>query len=126
MVGNDLPIQESILKTIKKMLNIAPDVSVFDEEIIVFTNSSFMTLNQLGIGPKAGFSIHNDQTTWSDFTDSLELLSALQTYIYTFVKLLFDPPATSFGQEALRTVQKEQLWRLNVQTETERVSNEPK
>lgn len=112
--------EESILRTIKKSMDVDPDYRVFDPEIIMFINSSMMSLNQLGIGPLEGVLLQDDSLTWTEVFPDIKLMSALQTYIYAFVRLLFDPPATSFGQESLRKIQEEQLWRLNVQTETER------
>ena len=122
--NEDVKLEDSILLTVKKALGLDAELTAFDPDIIMFINSSLMSLNQLGIGPEEGFRIETKAETWDDFTTALKLLSAVQTYVYTFVKLLFDPPATSFGQESLRTIQKEQLWRLNVQTETERINNE--
>ena len=45
---------ESILTSIKKLVGIAEDYTVFDTDFIIYINSAFATLNQLGIGPIKG------------------------------------------------------------------------
>ena len=47
---------ESILTSIKKLLGIPEDYTAFDDQIIIHINSVFMILNQLGVGPKDGFT----------------------------------------------------------------------
>lgn len=48
-------MEDSILQSIKKLLGISKEDTSFDTDIIIDINSEFMTLNQLGIGPKDGF-----------------------------------------------------------------------
>ena len=47
---------ESILQSIKKLIGITEDYTHFDADIIIYINSVFMILNQLGIGLPNGFS----------------------------------------------------------------------
>lgn len=110
---------DSILLTIKKLLGIGDDYKYFDEDIIIHINSVLMILNQLGIGPEAGFSISDESATWSDFVDNLSMLEAVRSYVYTKVRLLFDPPTSSFTITALENQIKELEWRLNVMAESE-------
>lgn len=110
-------MDESILGTIKKLLGLSSDYTAFDTDIIVFINSVFMTLEQIGIGPEGGFSITGEIEEWSDFIPEVVIdQQAIPTYVYLKVKLLFDPPASSFGQEALKKQAEEMEWRLNVQS----------
>lgn len=106
---------DSILDTIKKMLGIPTNDTAFDSDILVGINSAFMILNQLGVGPETVFSIEDKDATWVDFLTEEVMYSAVKTYIYLFVRLVFDPPATSFVLEALRSQKAELEWRLNVQ-----------
>ena len=48
---------ESILTSIKKLLGIEESYEIFDPDIILYINSAFSTLTQLGVGPEKGFSI---------------------------------------------------------------------
>lgn len=110
---------DSILLTIKKLLGIGDDYKYFDEDIIIHINSVLMILNQLGIGPVTGFSISDESATWSDFVDNLSMLEAVRSYVYTKVRLLFDPPTSSFTITALENQIKELEWRLNVMAESQ-------
>lgn len=109
---------DSILLTIKKLLGIGNDYKYFDEDIIIHINSVLMILNQLGIGPVTGFSISDESATWSDFVDNLSMLEAVRSYVYIKVRLLFDPPTSSFTITALENQIKELEWRLNVMAES--------
>lgn len=107
-------MSDSILLSIKKLLGIGDDYEYFDEDIIMHINSVFMILNQLGIGPEAGFSISDESSTWSEFTEKLSMLEALKTYVYMRVRLMFDPPSSSFVLTSFENQIKELEWRLNV------------
>jgi hypothetical protein len=86
-------------------------------------NTEFMTLSQLGVGPFKGFSITDKTTTWADYlgTDVVNL-QAVKTYIYMKVRLVFDPPSSSFVIDAMQRKIDELTWRLNIQAEGGTVS----
>lgn len=107
---------ESILDTIKKMLGIESDYTHFDIDIITNINTIFLNLQQIGVGPKSGFSITDNTTTWYDYISG-ENLEAVKTYIYLKVRLLFDPPTNAFLVDAMERQIREIEWRLNVQVE---------
>ena len=106
----------SILETIKKLLNVAPDYKAFDTDIITHINSVFLVLNDLGIGPSEPFEIVDESETWEQF-DPDKKFSLVKSYIYLKVRLLFDPPATSFALDAMQKQIDEYSWRLNVRAE---------
>jgi len=106
---------ESILNTIKQMLGILIVDTAFDTDIIVNINSAFMTLQQLGVGLEEVFSIEDDSVLWGDFLEDPTMYSAVKTYIYLQVKLVFDPPGTSFHLNAIENQIKELEWRLTIQ-----------
>lgn len=109
---------ESILTSIKKLLGIAEPYTVFDSDIIMHINTTFMTLNQLGVGPTKGFRIEDDLTVWSDYITDDDDLDAVKSYIYLKVKLMFDPPLSSAVMKANEQMITELEWRLNVQAES--------
>lgn len=113
---NPIP-KDSILETTKKALGLEPDYNVFDSDIMMHINSVFFTLHQLDIGPKSCFEIEDALTPWTDFTEFDSNLNAVKSYMYLRVRYLFDPPATSFGQEAIKKQAEELEWRLNVYSE---------
>lgn len=109
-------MEESILTSIKKLLGIMEDYTSFDTDIIFDINSALFTLNQLGVG-KSGFAISDATSTWDDFLEQRQDVQAVVQYIYLNVKLVFDPPTSSFVVEAMNNRLKELEWRLNVQVD---------
>lgn len=108
-------VEDSILTSIKKPLNIGPEDTSFDSDIIMFINSTFLSLSQLGF--TSSFMISSTEDTWDDFLGDRADLAAVQTYIYLKVKLLFDPPQNSFLVDSIKNQITELEWRLNIQVE---------
>jgi hypothetical protein len=95
-------METSILISTKKILGLAEDYTVWDHDIITHINSAFSTLTQLGVGPTAGFMIDDETAEWSDFIGTDLELNSVKTYIYLRVRLLFDPPTTSYAISAMK------------------------
>ena len=108
---------DSILDSTKKILGLDPEYDVFDVDIISHINSAFFTLNQLGVGPAEGFMILDNTSPWTWFSEGVVNLNAVKTYVYLRVRLLFDPPQTSFAISAMEKQIQELEWRLNVHRE---------
>lgn len=106
---------ESIFNTIKKMLGLSVDYTAFDADILVHINSVFMVLHQLGVGPEDVYSIDGPSQKWEDFSEEINTYSAIKSYMFLSVKLLFDPNQTSFVNDSLSRQKQELEWRLNVQ-----------
>lgn len=105
----------SILTSIKKLLGITEDYEHFDADIIMHINSVFMILNQLGVGPKEGFRIEDETSTWNDYLGDSILLESVKTYIYLRVRLLFDSTTLSSTViESMKQTISELEWRLNI------------
>jgi hypothetical protein len=117
-------MEESILTSTKKILNVGADDLNFDLDIITHINSAFSTLNQLGIGPSNGFSIEDDSTEWSDYGVPEVQLHLVKDYIYMKCRLLFDPPGTSFLLKVYEEGIKEKEWRLTVLKDEENAALE--
>lgn len=109
----------SILNSVKKVVGIDADYDAFDVDILMHINTAFSTLNQLGIGPEAGFAIEDDVPTWDAFLGDDPRLNSVKSYVFLRVRLLFDPPATSYAIEAFQKQITEIEWRLNVKREGE-------
>lgn len=107
-------MEQSILKSTKKVLGLDSDYTVFDHDVILYINSVFSTLNQLGIGPVEGFSIDDDTALWGSYAADYTYIGLIKTYMYLRVRFLFDPPSTSFLVEAINRQILECEWRLNV------------
>jgi hypothetical protein len=111
-------METSILTSTKKILGLAEDYIAFDLDVITHINSAFSTLTQLGVGPVAGFMIEDATADWSSFIpiDDIQY-NSIKTYVYLRVRMLFDPPATSFVIAALNEQIRELEWRLNIHRE---------
>lgn len=111
-------MEQSILKSTKKILGIGPDDTSFDLDVLTHINSTFSDLQQIGVGPLEGFGIEDDSVEWADYIeDDSEQLNRVKTYMYLKVRMLFDPPTTSYLLDAY-TKQLEQCeWRLSVTRE---------
>lgn len=107
-------MSESILTSVKKILGLDEDYTAFDQDIIMYINSAFSTLNQLGLGPTEGFSIQDATTTWDAFIGTDDRLNSVKTYVALKVKSLFDPPQTQYLVAAMKEQIQEFEWRLNV------------
>jgi len=107
-------VSESILTSVKKVLGLDDDYTTFDPDIIMFINSAFSTLNQLGLGPDTGFSITDKDTTWDAFIGTDDRLNSVKIYVYLKVRSMFDPPQTQYLVEAMKQQIQELEWRLNV------------
>lgn len=108
----------SILTTTKQVLNLeASDIS-FDQDVTMLINAAFSTLNQLGCGPLAGFYITGDTEEWEDIDDLPDdQLHMVKAWVFLKVRMLFDPPGTSYLINALESQMKEFEWRLNMSRE---------
>lgn len=116
----------SILNAIKKPL-LGNDVEKhFDDQIIMEINAVFMVLNQLHVGPATGYFITDENQTWEEFLPDEEVrkeLGALPTYMYQKVRLIFDPPTSSFVIDSISRQIAEFEWRLKTEAEGDKYVN---
>ena len=102
-------INDSILKTIRKMIGPSIDYDYFDPDLIVHINSAISLLIQRGM---PSFSITGTTETWTDYVGNRVDLNMIKQYIYLKVKMAFDPPQSSFVLESLKKQADELEWRL--------------
>ena len=111
----------SILNDVKKMIGPSEIYDQFDQDLIIHINSVFTILQQLGVGPKEGFSIEGDSEEWSDFIEDIEssnIFQMVRSYVYLKVRMQFDPPTGSVAS-AFEEQIKEYEWRLSVAPSTD-------
>lgn len=106
----------SILDTTKRLCGIEPDDTDYDIEIVAHINSIFFVLQQLGVGPAAGFMILGKDEKWSQFIGT-EQMNAVISYMGLRVRMLFDPPPTGPATEAMERQAGQLEWRLNIYAE---------
>ena len=109
-------VTESILLSTKHKCNVAPELTAFDAQFVSYINAALAELNQLGIGPVEGLQIEDKETSWVEFYEDPRL-NAVQTFVGLRVRLLFDPPATSFAINMMEEQLKEMAFRLMVAQE---------
>lgn len=108
-------MEQKILKSTKKLLNIGPDDPSFDPDIMTFINGAFSDLHDLGI--EVPF-LEDDSLQWDDVSDDEAELARIKTFVFLKVRMLFDPPQTSFTIAAMEKQIAEATWRLSVGRES--------
>ena len=103
-----------ILTDTKNVLGLAADYTAFDLAVTMHLNAAFSTLSQLGVGPDEGFFIEDGTEVWDDFDVPATQLHLTKSYIYLKVRMLFDPPGTSFLITAMENQIAQMEWRLNM------------
>jgi len=111
-------MEQSILKSTKKVLQIGPDDESFDLDILTHINSAFSTLNDLGVGPDEGFTIEDGSTVWEEFlSEDIPQANRVKLFVFLQTRLLFDPPTTTFHLTAVQSQLDQLIWRINVNRE---------
>ena len=109
---------ESILDSIKKLLNISEEDTAFDTDLIIHINTVLGIVNQLGVG-KEGFTISDNTAVWKDFIPTLyHKLVMVKTLVYLRVRLIFDPPTVSSVLESNNKLIEELECRLTYVTDS--------
>lgn len=113
-------MEESILTGTKKVLGLADDYTVFDEDVMLQINAAFSILHELGVGPAEGYHIESKDNTWDEFIllpGTEQSLHSIKNYVYLKVRLTFDPPTTSFQLDSMNKLASQLEWRINVARE---------
>lgn len=111
----------SILNDVKKMIGPSEIYDQFNQDLIIHINSVFTILQQLGVGPKEGYSIVEGDEEWDDFMPGIEssnIFQMIKSYMYLKVRMQFDPPTGSVAS-AFEEQIKEYEWRLSVAPDTD-------
>lgn len=104
-------MENSILISTKKILGIADEYTAFDVDIITHINSTFAIVQQLGL--IESFMIEDSEAVWDDLDLPQDQMNMVRTYIYLRVRMLFDPPTTSFLIQAVNDQIREHEYRLS-------------
>lgn len=107
--------QPTILSDIKSLIGIVPTYDAFDNQLLICINSAFATLHQLGVGPEEGFLV-DANTEWDEYI-STQRLSFIKQYICMKVRVMFDPPTSSFALDAINKQIAEYEWRITSEVE---------
>ncbi len=118
-----MALEPSILKSVKKNLGLTDAYDDFDQDVLTHVNTGFFILNQIGVGPLEGFMIEDDAVLWAEFDDDRATLMGVRSWMYLKVRLLFDPPGTSYHITALEEQLKELTYRLLMERQSRGWSN---
>lgn len=110
-------MEESILNSVKKILGIEPDYTVFDVDIITHINTALSDLVDVGVGPAEGFMIEDNTAVWADFIGTNMHYNPVKSFVYLKVKTFFDPPEGRYAIQATDGQLAQMLWRLSVNRE---------
>lgn len=111
-------MEHSILNSTKKVLGIDPAYTAFDQDILTHINATLSTLQQMGLGSVAEqFYVEDDEPVWTDFEPDPLVVGHIRTFVYLKVRLLFDPPTTSFVLAAMEKQAAEMEYRLSLARE---------
>lgn len=117
-------METSILNSTKKVLGIDPTYTAFDQDILTHINATFSILSQLGVGPTEGFFIEDEVPEWADLALPADQMNLVRSYVFLKVRLLFDPPQTSYLIESMNKQIAEFEWRLNTMREEVKIAEE--
>ena len=107
----------SIFNSVKKVVGLLGDDGSFDEDILLHINSVVSTLRQLGLSIPADFYVEDDVQTWRDLLGEFRDFDLVKSYMAMKVRLMFDPPSSSFGLASMAEMVTELEWRINVLTD---------
>lgn len=107
-------LENSILRTISKLMGPGVDDDFFDPDLIIHINSAFSRLCQLGVGKSIGvpYKITGPENTWDEFIDDC-YQEEVKQYIWLKCKMVFDPPTSSTVKAAYDERIKELEWTMN-------------
>lgn len=109
-------MSNSILIDIKKLLGIPEQVTDFDDALIMYCNTVFSALTQIGVGPPEGFYVYDKNDTWDDIIGEHNIQN-VKAYVGLKVKLLFDPPANATLIGSIESQLSEIEWRIRTEVD---------
>lgn len=104
----------NILETIKQLSGIESEDMAFDDDILIYINSTISTLYQIGV--KSELYAVDEDTNWTDYMPDGHVLNMVKDYISKKVRLKFDPP-TGSAMDALKQVIDELEWRISIEVD---------
>lgn len=117
-------MEGSILDDIRRAVGAEEWDDAFDADLIDHTNSVFMILTQMGIGPAEGYAIEDEDNQWSEFISDPIKYRLVKSYIGLKVRLLFDPPLSSAVLQSMNNQIAEYEWRLTAAAELDKSNGE--
>lgn len=113
-----------VFSDVKKVVGIPDDDHSFDTDLEIYMNAALANLAQVGgVNRHGGLIEAQDPATWEDITrdyaDKRDVTRQVKAYVCLYVRLMFDPPATSFVINAMEKQLDEMIWRIREASEGE-------
>lgn len=103
----------TIIEDLRKLLGENINQEAFDTDIMIHLNSVFLSLYQFGYTNKGKVIVVDKNTTWDDLKAMDDKFTeAVKSYIFLKIKIIFDPPSSSFVLETYKQQILEYEWRL--------------
>lgn len=94
---------DSILNTVKKMLNINAEDTFYDMDLTILINGAIDRLKELGYQYDSEFVITGDEETWDQFIGNDNRKNSIIEYIYLKTRMGFNPPQGSSMLESCKS-----------------------
>lgn len=105
---------QKIVESVKEALGLVSGDLSFDTELLIQISSALATARQaVNINPV----LLTTETVWADLftsgSNTSDIFPIVAMYVFTKVKLIFDPPAPS-AINTYKELEKELIWRLEI------------
>lgn len=111
-------MEESILDSVKQYLGIESSCNSFDQDLMMHINSTLSTLYHIGVDSARSFIVEDSIISWTElFAGDEDLIPMIKQYVFLKVRILFDPPSSSFVFESVNRTIAELEWRINIEAE---------
>lgn len=105
---------DSILNSVKRSLDIAPDDTSFDTVLLLHINTVFSDLYQLGLGAYGSDEhvVNDANDLWTTVLGTQKNLNMIKSYVHLRLRLLHDPPAAGYTTNSFQSQIDKMEWRI--------------
>ena len=109
---------DSIVNSVKRSLDIAPDDPSFDTVLLMHINSVFSDLYQIGLGAYGSdeFVVTGPNDVWASAFKDQKNINMIKSYVTLRLRLLFDPPQAGFTTNNFQAQIDKMEWRIRMAT----------
>lgn len=115
---------DTILGSVKKICNVAPEDNSFDQDLIIYINSALMTIMQEWHGMDHALRIEDGTETWDDLLGEDTDYDGVKQLVGLKVRLVFDTPTNSSVLQAIKDEIRDLEWRLYAWKDLERIDGD--
>lgn len=105
----------TILEDVRKVIGGGLIDHYFDEQICMHINTEIFTLDQLGV--VINHVVVNDETKWTEVIPDIKEFEAIKTWLGLKVRLIFDPPTSSYVMESITSNLNELEFRIQTKAD---------